>query len=219
MQANADDGGPWNDASVTEPKAVAERIDVVVPGVWTWSIEDDRLGGFTSTSYAVATEGGTVLIDPLPVEDEAFGELGDIEAICLTTSNHQRSSWRLRRALGVEVHAPALAKEIEEEPDNRYSEGDSLPAGLRPVFTPGAGTTQHTLLLDRDGGIAFVPDPLLLMSDGDLVLVPEEYAHDTAEARRSVEKLLELPFSILCVAHGGAITEAPKDRIRAALET
>jgi glyoxylase-like metal-dependent hydrolase (beta-lactamase superfamily II) len=210
---------PWNDGSVTEPKAVAERIDVVVPGVWTWSIEDDRLGGFTSTSYAVATEGGTVLIDPLPVADEAFGELGDIEAICLTTSNHQRSSWRLRRELGVEVHAPALAKEIEEEPDNRYSEGDPLPAGLRPVFTPGAGTTQHTFLLDRDGGIAFVPDPLLLMSDGELVIVPEEYAHDAAEARRSVEMLLELPFSILCVAHGGAVTEAPKDRIRTALET
>jgi glyoxylase-like metal-dependent hydrolase (beta-lactamase superfamily II) len=207
----------WNDAGVTEPKAVAERIDIVAPGVWTWSIEDERIGGYPSNSYAVATEGGTVLIDPLPVKEGAIRELGDIQAICLTTSNHQRSSWRLRRELDVEVHAPALAKEIEEEPDNRYSEGDALPAGLRPIFTPGAGTTQHTFLLDRDGGIAFVPDPLLLMPDGDLMVVPGEYAHDVAEARRSVEKLLELPFSILCVAHGGAITEAPKDRIRVAL--
>jgi glyoxylase-like metal-dependent hydrolase (beta-lactamase superfamily II) len=224
MQANADDGGrrgagvAWEDASVTEPKAVADRVEVVVPGVWTWSVEDDRIGGYTSTSYAVASEHGTVLIDPLPLADEAFAELGAIGAICLTTSNHQRSSWRLRRQLGVQVHAPALAKEIEEEPDGRYAEGDALPAGLRPIFTPGAGTTQHTFLLDRNGGIAFVPDQLLLMPDGELVVVPAEYAHDVEQARRSVEKLLDLPFAVLCVAHGGAITEASKDRIRAALE-
>jgi glyoxylase-like metal-dependent hydrolase (beta-lactamase superfamily II) len=203
---------------VTEPKAVAHRVEVVVPGVWTWSIEDERIGGFPSNSYAVASEQGTVLIDPLPLADDAFRELGEIGAICLTTSNHQRSSWRLRRELGVQVHAPGLAREIEEEPDGRYSEGDTLPAGLEPVFTPGAGTTQHTFLLDRDGGIAFVPDPLLVMPDGELKVVPAEWAHDADEARRSVEKLLELPFSVLCVAHGGAITEAPKERIRAALQ-
>ena len=203
---------------MTEPKAVADRIDLVVPGVWTWSVEDDRIGGYASTSYAVASEHGAVLIDPLPLADEAFAELGDIGAICLTTSNHQRSSWRLRRQLGIQVHAPALAKEIEEEPDGRYAEGDSLPAGLQPVFTPGAGTTQHTFLLDRDGGIAFVPDQLLLIDD-ELVVVPAEYAHDVEQARRSVEKLLDLPFSVLCVAHGGAVTTSPKDRIRAALES
>jgi glyoxylase-like metal-dependent hydrolase (beta-lactamase superfamily II) len=208
----------WKDANVTEPKTVAQKVDVVLPGLWTWSIADERIGGYPSTAYAVTSEHGTVLIDPLPLADDAFAELGDIGAICLTTSNHQRSSWRLRRELGVQVHAPALAREIEEEPDGRYAEGDALPAGLQPVFTPGAGTTQHTFLLDRDGGIAFVPDPLLLMPDGELVLVPAEYAHDVEEARRSVEKLLELPFSVLCVAHGGAITDSAKDRIRAALE-
>jgi glyoxylase-like metal-dependent hydrolase (beta-lactamase superfamily II) len=204
---------------VTEPKAVAQSVDEVLPGLWTWSIEDDRIGGFTSTAYAVATDEGTVLIDPLPLAEEAFGELGEVGAICLTTSNHQRSSWRLRRKLGVEVHAPALSKEIEEEPDGRYSEGDSLPGGLRAVFTPGAGTTQHTLLLDRDGGIAFVPDPLFVMPDGALMVVPAEYAHDVEEARRSAQKLLDLPFEILCVAHGGAVTVDAKDKIRAALDS
>lgn len=204
---------------MTEPKAIAQRIDEVVPGVWTWSVEDERIGGYTSTSYAVASDEGTVLIDPLPLADAPFGELGEIAAICLTTSNHQRSSWRLRRKLGVEVHAPALSKEIEEEPDGRYSEGDMLPGGLRTVFTPGAGTTQHTFLLDRDGGIAFVPDPLLVMPDGRVAVVPAEFAHDVEGARRSAEKLLDLPFIILCVAHGGAVTEDAKGKIRAALDS
>jgi glyoxylase-like metal-dependent hydrolase (beta-lactamase superfamily II) len=203
---------------VTEPKAVAQRIDEVVAGVWTWSIEDDRIGGFTSTSYAIASDEGTVLIDPLPLAEYAFADLGEIGAICLTTSNHQRSSWRLRRELAVEVHAPALSKEIEEEPDGRYSEGDTLPGGLQTIFTPGAGTTQHTFLLDRAGGIAFVPDPLLVMPDGRLAVVPAEFAHDVEEARRSAQKLLDFRFTILCVAHGGAVTDGVKDKIRAALD-
>jgi hypothetical protein len=41
--------------------------------------------------------------------------------------------------------------------------------------------------------------------------------HDPAEARRSVEKLLDLPFSILCLGHGVPVTDDPKAALRAAL--
>jgi glyoxylase-like metal-dependent hydrolase (beta-lactamase superfamily II) len=203
---------------VTEPKTVSERVDEVVPGIWTWSIADERISDYTSTSYAIATDAGVVLIDPLPLVDDAMRELGEVEAICLTTSNHQRSAWRLRQELGVQVYAPALAKEIEEEPDVRYSEGDVLPGGLRALFTPGAGTTQHSFLLDRDGCIAFVPDILLVTPERAVVLVPAEFAHDVDEARRSSEKLLGEEFELLCVAHGGVVRDDPKAQIRAALD-
>ena len=133
-----------------------------------------------------------VLIDPHRVAPEALGQLGPVEAIVLTSGSHQRSAWRLRKELGAPVHAPALSKETDEEPDERYGDGDELPGGMHAVFTPGAGTTQHTLLR---GEVAFVPDVVLRMPDGNVVLVPEEYAHDVEEARRSAEKLLELPFS------------------------
>jgi glyoxylase-like metal-dependent hydrolase (beta-lactamase superfamily II) len=202
---------------VTEPAAVATDVRQVVPGVWTWSVHDDRID-FVSASYAVSSEEGTVLIDPLPLEDDALRRLGDAAAICLTTSSHQRSAWRLRRALGARVWAPALARQVEEEPDERYSEDDALPAGMRPIFTPGAGTTQHTFLLDRDGGVAFVPDLFVLPPGGELTLVPEQYAHDVEQARRSVEKLLQLPFAALCLGHGAPVLDDPKARMRAALE-
>jgi glyoxylase-like metal-dependent hydrolase (beta-lactamase superfamily II) len=205
-----------DDGPVTEPKAVAARVEDVVPGVWAWSVHDDRIN-FVSASYAVSTEGGTVLIDPLPLADEPMKELGDVSAICLTTSSHQRSSWRLRRELGVEVWVPALARLVEEEPDERYSEGDTLPGDLRPVFTPGAGTTQHTFLLDRDGGIAFVPDLLVLPPGGELTLIPEQYAHDVEQARRSVQKLLDLPFAVLCLGHGAPVRDDAKSRIENAI--
>src|SRR5207248_2680438 len=130
----------------------------VVPGVWHWHVADERIGGYISAAHAVRADGGVVLVDPLPLAEEALSRLGDVSAVCLTTSSHQRSAWRLRRELGVGVWAPAASREVEEEPDERYSERDALPAGLRPIFTPGAGTTQHSLLLNREGGVLFTPD-------------------------------------------------------------
>lgn len=199
---------------MTEAATVAETVEEVAPGVWHWSISDERLGGFVGDSYAVAGEKGAVLIDPHRLAPAALAQLGPVEAIVLSNGSHQRSTWRLRRELGVPVHAPELSKEIDEEPDERYGDGDELPGGLRAVYTPGAGTTQHTLLR---GELAIVPDVLLRMPDGRVVLVPEEYAHDVDEARRSAEKLLELPFSVLLLMHGGVVEDDPKAQIRSAI--
>jgi glyoxylase-like metal-dependent hydrolase (beta-lactamase superfamily II) len=200
---------------MTEPRTVADRVEQVVPGVWYWSIHDERID-FVSSAFAVSSEGGTILIDPLPLEPDALAQLGTVGAIILSAGSHQRASWRYRRELGARVYAPALSKEIEEEPDERYGDGDVLPGGLRAVFTPGAGTTQHTLLHDHTGA-AFVSDLLLQPPGEALALCPDEYAHDPAELRRSVERLLELPFSVLCLAHGLPILDEPKAAIRAAL--
>src|SRR5690606_30582149 len=108
------------------------------------------------------------------------------------------------------------ARMFDEEPDHRYGDGDVLPGGLRAVFTPGAGTSQHTLLAESPS-VAFVPDLLVLQPGESLALIPAQYAHDIEEARRSVERLLELPFEILCLAHGTPVTAGAKDAIRAAL--
>ena len=200
---------------MSESAAVAESAEEVAPGIWHWSISDERLGGFAGDSYAVAGETGAVLIDPHRLAPDALEGLGDVEAIVLSNGSHQRSAWRLRRELGAPVHAPALSKELDEEPDARYGDGDELPGGMRALFTPGAGTTQHTLLR---GDVAIVPDLLLRMPDGSVQIVPEEYAHDVPEARRSAEKLLDVPFSLLLLLHGGPVTDDPKAQIRAALD-
>jgi hypothetical protein len=202
---------------VSEPREVAEHVEEITPGVWHWRIHDDRID-YVSSSHAVAGETGTVLIDPLPLAPEALAQLGPISAICLTTSSHQRSSWRLRRELDVEVWAPALTKQSDEEPDHRYSEDDLLPGGLIAVFTPGAGTTQHTLLLGGAPGVAFTPDLFTHAPGKTLALVSAQYMHDPEEARRSSEKLLGLSFSILCTGHGVPAADDPHAAIRAALE-
>ncbi len=205
----------WDDHPVTEPKTVASAVEEVVPGVRRWSIHDERID-FLGAAYAVTTDQGVVMIDPLPLEEEALASLGNVEAIVLTCGSHQRASWRYRREFGVKVHAPALSKEIDEEPDVRYSEGDVLPGRLHAVFTPGAGTTQHTLLLD-DPSVAFVPDMLVETPERRVAMLASRWMYDPEEARRSVEKLLELNFEVLCLAHGTAVTEGAKQALRDAL--
>ena len=197
---------------MSESQAIATELEEVVPGIWAWSVTDERIGDFVGSSFAVETDQGTVLVDPHRVE--GFERLLPLQAIVLTTSGHQRSSWRLRREHGTPVWAPEGVQELDEQPDHHYGEGTELPGGLRAVFTPGAGTRQHTLLLDRDGGVAFVPDLLVMPPGGNLGLIPDEYAHDPAQARETTRKLLDLPFDVLCLGHGGHVGGDAKARIR-----
>src|SRR5688500_14182460 len=92
----------WNDPGVSEPKTVASEIEDVVPGVRRWAIHDERID-FLGAAYAVTTDDGVVLIDPLPLEDQALASLGNVEAIVLTCGSHQRAAWRYRRELGAPV--------------------------------------------------------------------------------------------------------------------
>jgi glyoxylase-like metal-dependent hydrolase (beta-lactamase superfamily II) len=200
---------------MTEPQTVAADVEEVVPGVGRWSIHDERID-FVGAAYSVATGEGVVMIDPLPLEEDALGRLGPVEAIVLTCGSHQRCAWRYRRELGAKVFAPALSKEIDEEPDVRYGEGDSLPGGLQAVFTPGAGTTQHTLLL-AEPSVAFVPDLLVGTPEDRIAMLSSRWMYDPEEARRSVERLLALDFDVLCLAHGPALTHDAKEALRGAL--
>ena len=188
---------------------IADRAEELVPGVWHWRVRDERIGGAWGCSHAA----DGVLIDPHRLADDAFARLGEITAIVLTTSVHQRAAWQLRRELGVPVYLPAAAREAEEEPDERYAEGDALPGGLRAIFTPGAGTTQHSLLLPRDAGVLFTPDLFVRSASGPLAWVPFEYMHDPEEAGRSAARLLGLEFDVLCMGHGAPVVGGAREAL------
>ncbi len=198
---------------MAEPTAVAPEAREVVPGVWHWMIEDDRIGGFLSSSYAVADGEAIVLIDPLPLDPDALAVLGQVEAIVLSNGSHQRSSWRYRRELGANVYAPELVREVDEEPDIRYREGDPLPAGLRPIYAPGPGTTHHFLLLEREPRVVFLGDTVVNSPSRGLAFVPERFDPDRNQTRQTTRRLLDLDFSVLCVGHGPPVTEDPKAQI------
>jgi len=200
---------------VSEPQAVAQELEEVVPGVFSWHVSDERIGGFTSASHAVEGDDGSfVLIDPLPLADAELARLEPVEAIVLTAATHQRSSWRYRARFGVPVFLPKGSRETDEEPDARYGADAPLPGHLLAVHAPGPEQPHYALLRARDGGVLFCPDQLMRGPDGALLFVPFEYHEDGAETRRTVERMLELPFSVLCLDHGAPIVDDPKGAIR-----
>lgn len=198
---------------MAEPPAVAEKLQEVVSGVFHWSVENTRIGGVTSASHAVRTsEGDSVLIDPVRLDDDALETLTRVSAIVVTAATHQRASWRYRRQFGVPVYLPQGSRATEEAPDEYYGGGDALPGKLEAVHTPGP-EEPHYALLKRDAGVLFCPD-LVMVDREELVFVPGEYHEDANETRRSVERLLELPFDVLCLDHGPPLLDDPKESLR-----
>jgi glyoxylase-like metal-dependent hydrolase (beta-lactamase superfamily II) len=203
---------------MTEPNEIADRVEQVTDGVWHWRIHNANIGGATSSSHAVATEEGCVLIDPVRLADEALATLPPPEAVLLTARTHQRAAWRYRRELVIDVWLPEDAPPADEEPDHHYAAGDLLPGGLRAIRTPGPEWPHYSFLLARDPGVLFCSD-LASSDEVELRFIPFEYHEDPAETRRSVERLLDLDFGILCLDHGAPVTDDPKSALRGLLES
>ena len=82
--------------------------------------------------------------------------------------------------------------------------------------TPGPSLIHFCLLRGEPPGALVCADLLMGDSGGGLRFVPLEYHDDPAATRRSVEALLELPFTLLCLDHGRPIADG-KAAIRALL--
>jgi glyoxylase-like metal-dependent hydrolase (beta-lactamase superfamily II) len=203
---------------MTEPSEIADRVEPVVDGVWHWRIPNANIGGLISSSHAVATDAGCVLIDPVRLTAEALATLPPADAVLLSARTHQRAAWRYRRELGIEVWLADDAPPTEEEPDRRFAEGDTLPGGLEAIRTPGPEWPHYSFLLRREPGALFCSDLLTHYTDA-LAFVPFEYHDDPSETRRTVEGLLDLDFAILCLDHGRPLTDDPKAAIRNLLAT
>ena len=220
---------------MSEPKAKADRIQPLTPWLYHWTVPDNRIDNFRSDAYAVLTPEGKVLIDPLPLTDEALAETGKVAAIYLTRGCHQRSAWRYRKALGAPVYAPEGAVELDEEPDQWYRDGDSLPDGLKAIRTPGL-TNHYALLMTTEGGsgalfcgdllireadgpaLSHADGPALSRAEGPFRLLPDEYLDDPALARESARRLAQLRVEMLCPAHGAPCLTGCGQAIQEALE-
>src|SRR5262245_12234633 len=167
---------------VAEPREVGDRVEQVADGVWHWRIHNAQIGGLISSSHAVASDGGCVLIDPVRLAPGALASLPPPEAVLLNARTHQRAAWHYRREFGIEVWMADDAPAAEEEPDRRFAEGDALPGGLEAIRTPGPEWPHYSFLLARAPGILFCSDLLTYYID-ELDFVPFEYHDDPDETR------------------------------------
>ena len=204
---------------MSEPREVVAGVEKVAGGLYHWRIHNSGIGGNVSSSHALATAAACVLIDPVRLAEDAMATLPSPSAIVLTARCHQRSAWRYRTEFGIEVWLPEDASAADEEPDRRYADGDVLPGGLVAVRTPGPEWPHYSLLLEADPGVVFCSDLVVHDGGGALHFAPAEFHEDPAETRRSVEKLLGLPFGILCFDHGVPVVDDPKVALRRLLES
>ena len=204
---------------MSEPRESAAEVEEVVEGLYHWRIHNSSIGGGISSSHALVTDDGCVLIDPVRLAEDAMATLPRPTAVVLTAKCHQRAAWRYRRELGIEVWLPEDASAADEEPDHRYADGDVLPGGLVAVRTPGLEWPHYSLLLEGEPSVVFCSDLVMHAGDGAVRFVPPEFHEDPAETRRSVEKLLGLPFGILCFDHGAPIVDDPKAALRRLLDS
>jgi glyoxylase-like metal-dependent hydrolase (beta-lactamase superfamily II) len=203
---------------MTEPVETAQSYEEVAPGVWHWRIHNRAIGGSISSSQLVAANGEVVLVDPVRLAPEALAALPRPTAIGLTARCHQRSAWRYREEFGAPVWAPHGTAPMDEDPDRRYGAGDALPGGLLAVHTPGPEDVHFCFLLEPEEGVLLCSDLLGRGEDGELDFIPLQFHDDPDATRRSVERLLDLPFAVLCLDHGPPVADDPKAAIRALLE-
>lgn len=204
---------------MTEPVEIAEELVQVAEGVYHWRIHNSAIGGGISSSHAVVGPNGCVFIDPVQLADAALVSLPRPHTVLLTARCHQRSAWRLRRQFSARVWLPDDAEPADEEPDDRYAEGQPLPGDLIAIRTPGPEWAHYCLLLQSGPEVLFCSDLVIHDGGGRLHFVPPQYHEDPAETRLSVERLLELPFTIMCFAHGEPLTEDPKGALRRLLQS
>jgi hypothetical protein len=204
---------------MTEPREIAGQAEEIVDGLYHWHIHNSNIGGAISSSHALVLGDACVFVDPVRLADEALAALPKPGAVLLTARCHQRAAWRYRRELGAEVWLPIDAPPADEEPDRRYAEGDTLPGGLVAIRTPGPEWPHYSFLRAAEPGVLFCSDLISHDGRGELRFVPFEYHDDPPETRRSVERLLELTFAILCFDHGAPLTDDPKAALRRLLAT
>jgi glyoxylase-like metal-dependent hydrolase (beta-lactamase superfamily II) len=200
-----------------EPKGTAKLAGEVAPGVYRFTMHDDRID-FESDGYVVVEKGRAVLIDPLPMRPRDLKKLGEVEAICLTASCHERAAKRYHESFNVPVYAPRRAVDFEgTKPDRWYGPGASLPGGLKAVHSPGPTDAHYSLYLLRGGGVVFCADLLTNVGSRGLAFVAGEYQDEPKRTRVSVRRLLKLPFRVLCPNHGKPVTTGAKKAVRQAL--
>ena len=204
---------------MTEPREIAGEAEEVVDGLYHWRISNSNIGGATSSSHALVSGDDCVFIDPVRLADEALKAMPRPQNVLLTARCHQRAAWRYRRELGAEVWLPVDAPPADEEPDHRYTEGDTLPGGLVAIRTPGPEWAHYSFLRGAEPAVLFCSDLIAHDGRGGLRFIPFEYHDDPAATRRSVEGLLDLSFTVLCLDHGAPLTDDPQAAIRRLVES
>lgn len=198
----------------------AQRTEQIAPLLDHWWFPDERIGGRQSDSYSLYSRSGVIFVDPLPMTHAAAEGYPAVAYALLTRACHQRASWRYRFEHGARVVSPRYSPGLRSEPDVSYIEGTRMPADFRAVHAPGPEWDHYAFYWPGDEFSALFIGELVRRRDSEspLELAPSDPVLPREIGRRSLEKLLELDFDLLCMSHGGYIDFQPKIELAKLLE-
>ena len=168
------------------------------------------------SSHALLTSGGWVIIDPIPLRQEALDELlsgKNVVAILITSANHERAAaaFKKRCSAPVVAHREA-APGLTIVPDQFLEDGADF-LGLTVISLPGFVPGEIALHTPGHGGVMLMGDALINLQPGGLAILPDKYCSDARTARKSLQKLVALSFELVTFAHGLPITTGAKLQI------
>jgi hypothetical protein len=188
---------------------VGVEVRDVADGLWLWRQPhpDWREGNDWTpevSSFAVASRGARVLLDPLAPPPSARDVWDRIEALRPDTlvvlkPDHVRDVDLFVRWYGVHAYGPWLfwAGEAPRTELDPIEPGDELPGGLR-ALDDGRGRMETPLYLPEQRALVFADG--MTAPQGELLV----WATDHHEARvlPALRTLLGLPFEHVLVSHG-----------------
>jgi len=188
----------------------------IVPDVQMWSVPvPDK--GYDFNGFAVATEDGTVLIDPPEPAQEGWGAIDMLEpfaGVWITNRNHSRAAATFRERYGLKVCAhEADAARLEAGADQTVHGGERLPGDIQVIHVPGKSPGEIAFHVPRSNALV-VGDVVIGVPPGELSTYPEKVIDDMEELHRSVAKLLEYDFEALLLCDGEPITAGGKQKLQ-----
>jgi glyoxylase-like metal-dependent hydrolase (beta-lactamase superfamily II) len=209
---------------VTGPEELA-------PGLWRWTARHPEWHpgefGREVACYALRTDGGTLLVDPLvpePLAEAIDGIVAGRVAILITIPYHARSAEPLATRYGAVVHGhPAVAKRFAR-PAAVWpaAPGDELPGGARAFSIGRPRRYEQPLWLPSHRALAF--GDAVVEHDGALRVWaqgPRGEHHRRFLRERfapTLHPLLELEPERVLVTHGRPVLSRGGPALAAALE-
>ncbi|HEY2202121.1 MAG TPA: hypothetical protein VGH56_09535 [Solirubrobacteraceae bacterium] len=189
------------------------------PGLWHWTARHPHINSDVSSYYLAAER---VLLDPLlPPEGSGFFErVSTPEHVVLTNRHHDRDSWALHEHFGCEVHCVANGcYELEGRgPVTPFEFGDQLPGGIRVYEVDAICPDETALHIPAHRALACADGVVRSANVDGLAFVPDQLMDDPAATKRGLarayQRLLELDFELLLLAHGEPVTAGARGHLQ-----
>jgi glyoxylase-like metal-dependent hydrolase (beta-lactamase superfamily II) len=193
----------------------------IVPDVQMWSVfMPDKGYGFNG--YAVATEEGTVLIDPPePAPEDGWAAVDLLEpfaGVWITNRNHSRAAATFRERYGTTVYAhEADADRLEAGPDATLRGDEMLLGEIQIIHVPGKSPGEIAFHVPRSRAL-IVGDVVIGVPAGELSTYPDKVIDDMEQLHRSAAHLLEYDFDALLLCDGEPLPTGGKRKLQEFVE-